>query len=168
MLCATWNGSTVNGPSSTTSPAWISRRSVALEQARFLQLHADQPVRERRRVHGHVDLAQDVRQRAGVVLVAVRDEDRAQVLAVLDDVADVRDDEVDAEHVLGREHEAAVDGDDVVAVLEQHHVLADLAETAERDDAKRGICHTVLYRSRICCGSASARMRAAAGAGGSA
>ena len=28
MLCATWNGSTVNGPSVTESPGRISRRSV--------------------------------------------------------------------------------------------------------------------------------------------
>ena len=58
------------------------------------------------------------------------------------DVADVRDDEVDAEHLLFGEHEAGVDGDHVVAVLEQHHVLADLAETAEGDDAKAcGVRH---------------------------
>ena len=52
------------------------------------------------------------------------------------DVGDVGDDEVDAEHLLVGEHEAGVDGDHVVAVLEQHHVLADLAETAEGDYAK--------------------------------
>ena len=41
----------------------------------LLELHADEAVRERRCVDGHVDLAEDVRQRADVVLVAVRDED---------------------------------------------------------------------------------------------
>ena len=70
-----------------------------------------------------------------MVLVAVRDEDRLELLAVLLDVANVRDHEVDAEHLLVREHEARVDGDHVVAVLEQHHVLADLTETAEGDYA---------------------------------
>src|SRR5438132_9025784 len=71
-----------------------------------------------------------------MVLVAVGDEDRPKVLATLDDVADVRDHKVDAEHILGRKHESAIDGDDVVAVLEQHHVLADFAEPAERDHAQ--------------------------------
>src|SRR5581483_634403 len=73
--------------------------------------------------------------------VPVRDEDRAQVLPVVDDVAHVRDHQVDPEHVLGREHEPAVDGDDVVAVLEEHHVLADLAETAEGDHAQPVVAH---------------------------
>jgi hypothetical protein len=66
---------------------------------------------------------------------------RVQLLALVDDVADVGDHKVDAEHVLGGEHEAAVYGDAVVAVLEQHHVLADLTETAEGDDAKQGFSH---------------------------
>jgi hypothetical protein len=41
--------------------------------------------------------------------------------------------EVDAELVLLREADPAVDDDDVVAVLEQEHVAADLGEPAEED-----------------------------------
>ena len=73
-----------------------------------------------------------------MVFVPVRDEDRPEVLAAIENVADVRNHKVDAEHVLGREHEPAIDGDHVVLVLEEHHVLADLAETAKRDDAQWG------------------------------
>src|ERR671910_775900 len=47
------------------------------------------------------------------------------------------EDEVDAEHLLVGEHESTVDDDDVVAILEDVHVLADLAHPAERDDTER-------------------------------
>src|SRR6187397_1607605 len=75
------------------------------------------------------------RQRADVVLVRMGDEECLDVGAAILEVGDVGDDEVDAEHLLVREHESAVDHDDVVAVLEDVHVLADLPHPAERDDA---------------------------------
>ena len=57
--------------------------------------------------------------------------------APLAQVRHVRHDEVDAEHLLVGEHQAAVDDHDLVPVLEDVHVLADLADPAERDDAQR-------------------------------
>src|SRR3954451_4170757 len=74
-----------------------------------------------------------------MVLVGVRDEERPDVLLLVAEVRDVRDDEVDPEHLFVREHEPAVDDDDVVAVLEDVHVLADLPHPAERDDAERRV-----------------------------
>ena len=58
------------------------------------------------------ELAQDPRQRAEVVLVAVGDDDRLDVLGALAQVGEVRQHEVDAEHVGGREAQAGVDDDD--------------------------------------------------------
>ena len=52
------------------------------------------------------------------------------------EVGDVGQDEVDAEVLVAREREPGVDDDDVAAVLVDGHVLADLAEAAERDDAQ--------------------------------
>ena len=72
-----------------------------------------------------------------MVLVGVGDEERLDLGAALLEIGDVGDDEVDAEHLLVGEHQPAVDDDDVVAVLEHVHVLADLAHPAERDDAER-------------------------------
>jgi hypothetical protein len=83
------------------------------------------------------ELGQDVGQRADVVLVGMGDQERPDLVAVLLEIADVGDDEVDAEHLLVGEHEAAIDDDDVVAVLEHVHVLADLPHPAKRDDAER-------------------------------
>ena len=103
----------------------------------LLDLVAEQAAGERRGVDRHArELRQHVRQRADVVLVGVGDDERLDVGLALLEVRDVGDDEVDPEHLLVGEHEPAVDDDDVVAVLEHVHVLADLADAAERDDSK--------------------------------
>ena len=70
----------------------------------------------------------------------VREDDAAHLLLVLLQIGDVGDDEIDAQHLLVREHEARVDDDDVVALFEREHVLADLADTTERDDPQ-GVTH---------------------------
>ena len=70
-----------------------------------------------------------------MILVSVRQKDAADLLLVLFEVGDVRDDQVNAQHIFVRECDAAVHDDDVVAVLDHGHVLADLVQTAERGDA---------------------------------
>ena len=83
------------------------------------------------------DLAQQVWQRADVILVCVREDDRAHRPLALAQVAEVREDQVDAEVLVPREREPGVDDDRVVPVLVDGHVLPDLAESAERDDSQR-------------------------------
>ena len=120
--------------------AGVERRTRVVVELVLLDLVAEQAAGQRAGVHGHArELRQHVRQRADVVLVGVGDEERPHVLAALLEIGDVGDDEVDAEHLLVGEHEAAVDDDDVVAVLEHVHVLADLPHPAERDDAERHV-----------------------------
>ena len=82
---------------------------------------------------GHLHLAHQVREAADVVLVRVREEDGPHAVA-LAQVREVRQDEIDAEMLVSREGEAGVDDDDLLAQLEDGHVLAHLAEPAERDD----------------------------------
>ena len=128
---------TVNGPISISSPGSSGEQRVVVELV-LLDLVAEQAAGEGAGVDRHArELGQHVRQAADVVLVGVGDEEGPDVGAVLLEVGDVGDDEVDAEHLLVGEHEPAVDDDDVVAVLEHVHVLADLAHPAERDDAER-------------------------------
>ena len=67
-----------------------------------------------------------------MILVPVREDDGVD--AAVAQIADVRQDEVDAEMLVARECEARVDDDDLVAVLVDGHVLADLAEAAQWDD----------------------------------
>ncbi len=68
-----------------------------------------------------------------MVFVAVGEDDGANVSAVLFEVGDVRNDEVNAEELGFGKHHAGVDDEDVVAEPEGHHVHAEFAEAAERD-----------------------------------
>ena len=98
------------------------------------------------RIDRRVAFAQNIRDSADVVLMAVRDDIAAQLVDVALEVGRIRDDEVYAEHVVVRERDAAVDDDD------HSHVLADLVETAERYDLQfffhNGFI-TFLYQSKF-------------------
>ncbi len=110
-------------------------------QAVLVELRACHRGRQRacvdRCVELAAELAQHPRQRAEVVLVAVRDDDRLDVGGALAQIAEVGQHEVDADHLGGREAQPDVDHDDPAVVLDDRHVLADLAEAAERQHAQR-------------------------------
>src|SRR5437764_244773 len=71
-----------------------------------------------------------------VILVAVREDHRPHLGRALAQVGVVGQHEVDAQMLVARERETGVDHDDLAAELEGGHVLADLAEAAERNDAE--------------------------------
>ena len=83
-----------------------------------------------------------------MVLVAVGEDDRLDVVGAVAQVGEVGQDEVDAEHLGGRELEPGVDDDDLAAVFDDRHVLADLPQPAERDDAKLLGGHRLARRDR--------------------
>ena len=114
-----------------------------VQQAVLLQLQLDQARAHAGGVDGGVDGPQHIGDGPDVVLVAVGDEDAPDLALVLDEVAHIGDDHVDAVHVVVREAHAAVHHDDVVAVLIDGHVLADLVQAAQRNDFQF-FCHTVI------------------------
>ena len=69
----------------------------------------------------------------------MRHEEAADPILSGSQVPDVRNDEIDAEHLLVGEHETRVDDEDVVPHLDREHVLADLADAAEGDDPQRAV-----------------------------
>src|SRR5690606_21670897 len=101
------------------------------------ELGLQQRQRQLRADEGDVaPLAEQVRDRADVVLVAVREDDRLDVAEAVPDVVEVGQDQVDAGLLgLGEQH-AAVDDEQPAAVLEHGHVAADLPEPAEGDEAQ--------------------------------
>ncbi len=62
-----------------------------------------------------------------MVFVPVGEDDGAHPVGAVLEVAEVRQHEVDAEVLVAREGKAGVDDDDVLAELEDGHVLSDLA-----------------------------------------
>ena len=89
-------------------------------------------------------LAQQVGQRADVVLVSVSEHDRVDVGEAVAEVRPVRQGEVHAGRVGLAEQHAAVDDEQPAAVriqpmLEHRHVAADLGDAAQRDNPQDGV-----------------------------
>ncbi len=80
-----------------------------------------------------------------MVLVAVGDEDGADTIFLVLQVGRVGEEQIDPEHFFLGEPEPHVDDDDVLAALEDGHVLADLADAPEENDA-----HPISSRIQAC------------------
>ena len=106
----------------------------AAQEPVLLELELDEPGGEAGAVDGQVHLLEHIGDGADVVLVTVGDEHAPQPPVVLHKIAHIGDHAVDAVHIIAGEGHAAVHHDDLAAVLIGGHVLADLVETAKRDD----------------------------------
>ena len=106
----------------------------AIDQPGFVDAASGKAQCERGPVQGRRHVAQQIRESADVVFVAVGEHDAVDPLRVVAQVREVGQDEVDAGHVGLGEHEAAVDDDDPALDLDAEAVAPDLAETAEEDD----------------------------------
>ncbi len=93
------------------------------------------------------ELAHHPRQRAEVILVAVRHDDRLDVARTLAQIGEVGQHKVDAHHLRRREAQADVHHDDAPVVLDDGHVLADLPQPAEGQHPQRA--HRAISRVRL-------------------
>ena len=82
-----------------------------------------------------------------MILVPVGEHHAAEGVAAGADVAEVRDHVVDPGQLVVGEHEAAVDGDEIVTELDEHHVEADLAEPTQGDQPD-GRFHSTPFATR--------------------
>ena len=116
--------------------AALDLAELGCADAELRKLALDKAKRQLARKDGHliVEVLQQVRKRTGVVLVAVGDDDTAELFLVLQNIGVVGKHQVDTGLGVIREHEAGVDEHHVVAALEDRHVLADAVKAAERDD----------------------------------
>ena len=107
-----------------------------LGQLMLAQLVLDEAERQPAPVNRRGNLGQDVGQRSDMVFVAVGQQKAEHLFLPLGQVGDIRQHQVDAEHLLFGEHQAGVDHDDLLVVFENHHVAPDLAQSPERDGAQ--------------------------------
>ena len=75
----------------------------------------------------HIEVFQNIRQRADMVFVRVSEYDRFEFVSSLEQIAHIGNDQIDTQKIGARKHEAAIDSDGGVAVFDQHHVEAELA-----------------------------------------
>jgi len=98
-----------------------------VQQAVLVELALDVGEGELGAIDRDVELGEDPGKATDVVFMPVCEYDAADLVAVLDEVADVGNDDVDAEQLFFGEHQASVDYDNVVAVAESETVHAELA-----------------------------------------
>jgi hypothetical protein len=68
-----------------------------------------------------------------MIFMTVRNQDAAEIAHAFGDICDVRNDEVDSALVLLRELAARIEHDQVLATLDDRHVLANFANAAKWD-----------------------------------
>ncbi len=107
----------------------------------FFQTPFHQRQRKSGAVDRHVDFAQQERHRADVILMAMGQDQRANLGAVLLEVSEVGRDDIHAQQLRVRKHHSRVHYDDVVAVANGHGVHPELAQAAERDQLQLVIRH---------------------------
>ena len=103
----TWIGLIVNGPILKRSPGADLAQFGIIQQTVLFQLVFDVGQGEFGAPNRHVQLGQNPRQRTDVVFVAVRENDAAHALAVLGQVRNVGDNDVDAQQFGLGKHQAA-------------------------------------------------------------
>ncbi len=101
-----------------------------VQQAVLFELAFDIRQGELGAVDRHVQLGEDPRQATDVVLVAVGQHDPAHLATVLNQVGDVRYDDVDAQQLFFGEHQTGVHDKDVVAEPKCQTIHAELTESA--------------------------------------
>ena len=109
-------------------------------QSVLLQLQLHQPGGHAGAVNGCGDIPQHVGQGTDVVLMAMGQENRPDLCLVANQIADIRNDHVNSVHIIVRESHSHIHNDDVIAVLVDRQVLADLVQSAQRNNFQF-FCH---------------------------
>ena len=104
-----------------------------IEELVFVELIFDIGQSELSAPDGNIQFAQNPGQGADVIFMAMRKDDAAHMLAILKQVRNVGDDDVDAQQLSFRKHEACVNHDDVVAIADGHAVHTELAHPTQRN-----------------------------------
>lgn len=71
-----------------------------------------------------------------MIFMSMSDKDAADLLPIFYDIGKIRDDKVNAEHILFREHQPDIHDDDIVGKFEYHRVEAYLLNSAKGDYRK--------------------------------
>ena len=110
---------------------------LSVFQLMLSQLSFHQRERDLRTVNRYVQVFENIRQRADMVLVPVRQYYASHAVFVGEQIGRVGYDEVNARHVTVRKTRAAIYHDYVAREFQSSHVFAYLPDTAQKDDLQR-------------------------------
>ena len=113
------------------------------QDSMLIQLAFRQSQREARRVNGNVDPFQHVRQRANVILVPMRENNRGDLLPILFEDFEIRNANIDAIDALFGKAHARIEHQHLVPKPQQSTVHPELADTAEGNDFK-DVSHSLI------------------------
>ena len=99
------------------------------------QFDLDQAAGQRGGVDGGLDVVQQVVDGANVVLVPVGNDNATHPLPVLAQEGHIRDDVIDPEHVIFREHHTGVDHQQLPPKLINHHIAANFTQAAKGNNS---------------------------------
>ncbi len=108
--------------------------SGGAEHIMLLQLMLNQPDCQLGRVDRDIDFPQDIRQSSDMILMSVCNNKPFYLVNVLLQICDVRDNQINSQHVVIRESQAAVHHNNTVFIFKGSNVHADLFEAAQRDN----------------------------------
>ena len=121
----------------------------------------DQRRRERRCIHRHVEPRPQIEQGAEMILVRMGQHDAGKMLALLNNVRDIGQDQVDTRQIVARKCNTKIDGQPGLAAWRaqtiQREIHADLADAAERRKHQfvAGVRHQACSALAECIGNTS-------------
>jgi hypothetical protein len=66
-----------------------------------------------------------------MIFVTMGQEDRANLVPVIDKIGHIRYNQINPQHIILRKGETGIENDDVIAILENGHILADFTQAAK-------------------------------------
>jgi len=121
-----------------------------VEQVVLFKLALDQGQRELSPVHRNIQFGKNPRQTADVVLVPMSQQNRANLLAVFRQIADIGNDNVDAQQLFFGKHQSGIDDENVILPADGHAVHTELAEATQRNYLQFILCHQPLSLPSHC------------------
>ena len=103
-------------------------------QVMLLQLVVNEPDRQFRSVHGHVQLFEDIGKGSDMILMTVGDDETFHPICIVLQIGDVRDHQVNSQHIILRKGQAAVHHNNTVLIFKGSNIHADLLQAAQRYD----------------------------------
>ena len=64
----------------------------------------------------------------------VRQDNRLDLIPIFDQISNIRNDKVNAQHILLWEHQSGVNDKNLIIHTDGGHILSDFTKTAQRDD----------------------------------
>ena len=107
-----------------------------VQQIMLFELEFNKRRSERSRVYGNVQVMNNIRHCADMILVTVGYNNAAHLFGICFKIRNVGNNNVNAVHILVRKAKSAVNNDYIRAKFNGCHILADLSKTAKGNDFK--------------------------------